>query len=46
VLSGFELRSHATLIRYPDRYMDPRGAVMWQRVWELIEATEQKSVRA
>ena len=35
VLGGFELRSHAEFIRYPDRYMDGRGAVMWRRVWRL-----------
>jgi hypothetical protein len=43
VLSGFELRSHAEPIRYPGRYQDPRGAVMWRRVWELIAAVEQKA---
>jgi DNA polymerase I len=32
VLGGFELRTDAAIVRYPDRYMDPRGAVMWDRV--------------
>jgi hypothetical protein len=36
VLGGFEIRTEAKLIRYPDRYMDPRGKVMWERVMELI----------
>ena len=36
VLTGFELRTDATIIRHPDRYMDPRGAVMWDRVLKLI----------
>jgi DNA polymerase I len=36
VLDGFELRSSAKIVRYPDRYEDPRGAVMWQRVHELL----------
>ena len=36
VLSGFELRSDAKVIRYPDRYSDPRGEVMWSKVMELI----------
>jgi DNA polymerase-1 len=36
VLGGFELTTDATLIRYPDRYMDPRGAVMWDRVMKLL----------
>jgi DNA polymerase-1 len=41
VLSGLELRTDATLIRYPDRYSDPRGAVMWDRVIRLIAAIQQ-----
>lgn len=47
VLAGFELRSHATVIRYPDRYMDSRSAVMWGRVWKLIgEAGEARKAIA
>jgi hypothetical protein len=34
VLGGLELRSEATIIRYPDRYCDPRG----HRMWETVEA--------
>jgi hypothetical protein len=37
VLGGFELRTEAHVVRYPDRYMDEdRGRVMWDRVQELI----------
>lgn len=36
VLAGFELRSEAKLIQYPERYQDPRGARMWQLVWDSI----------
>jgi hypothetical protein len=36
VLNGFELRTDVHVVRYPDRYMDPRGAVMWARVQDLI----------
>src|SRR5262249_3989853 len=44
VLDGFELRTDVNVVRYPDRYMDPRGAVMWQRVSELIDRkTERKA---
>jgi DNA polymerase I len=42
VLDGFELRTHATIIKFPDRYMDPRGAVMWERVLELIDVAAQR----
>ena len=34
VLDGFELRTDVNVVRYPDRYQDPRGAVMWERVME------------
>ena len=37
VISGFELRTEAKIVRYPDRYMDRRGVVMWNRVSELIK---------
>lgn len=38
VLAEFELRTDAHVVAYPDRYMDPRGAVMWDRVCKLIAA--------
>ncbi len=47
VLDGFELRTDVNVIRYPDRYMDPRGAEMWDRVMALVarrEADEQAAV--
>ena len=37
VLDGFQLRSEALIVRHPGRYMDPRGELMWARVWEIIE---------
>jgi DNA polymerase family A len=41
VLGGFELATDAKLVRYPDRYQDPRGKVMWRKVMKLIgEETE------
>ena len=40
VLDGFELRTDVNVVRYPDRYQDPRGAVMWDRVMRLIARQE------
>ena len=49
VLSGFELRSDAKIICYPNRYSDPRGERMWETVLgimaelpqaELVESAE------
>jgi DNA polymerase I len=41
VLDGFELGTDAEIIRYPDRYADPRGAVMWERVMKLIHEQQR-----
>jgi hypothetical protein len=41
VLDGFELGTDAEIVRYPDRYSDPRGAVMWERVMKLIHEQQQ-----
>ena len=36
VLSGFELGTDVLVTKWPNRYMDPRGAVMWERVLRLL----------
>ena len=36
VLSGFEIRTDVNVVRYPDRFTDPRGVVMWERVMQLL----------
>jgi len=36
VLDGFELGSDVKEVRYPDRYMDKRGTVMWDKVMKLL----------
>jgi hypothetical protein len=35
VLAGFELGTDVNVVRWPARYSDPRGAVMWDRVLKL-----------
>jgi DNA polymerase I len=42
VLSGFEIGTDAKLLTYPQRYMDGRGQVMWDRVCGLVTAEAQK----
>lgn len=37
VLDGFELRSDAEVVRWPDRYTDPRGARMWDTVMRILD---------
>jgi DNA polymerase I len=43
VLDGFELGTDAKIVHYPDRYMDERGAVMWDRVMKLIHEQQQRT---
>ena len=46
VLSGFELSTEAEVVRYPDRYSDPRGTVMWNRVMGFISKELNGSAQA
>ena len=43
VLDGFELGTDAKIVHYPDRYMDERGAVMWDRVMKLIHQQQRRT---
>jgi DNA polymerase I len=44
VLSGFELSSDVKIVRYPDRYSDARGEVMWTRVMKLIGEVSETTI--
>jgi len=44
LLDGFRLRSDATIVRYPDRYMDERGTEMWRRIWSIVSRLEPVSM--
>jgi hypothetical protein len=37
VLPGFPLETDVKIVRYPDRYMDRRGTVMWRKVIGLLD---------
>jgi hypothetical protein len=44
VLGGvLELGSDAKVVRWPDRYMDERGTVMWETVMRLLDPPAQPS---
>jgi hypothetical protein len=45
VLSGFELNTDVKVVRWPDRYMDPRGCQMWDRVYSLVSHAEPIQMR-
>ena len=36
VTGGFPVRTDATVVRFPDRYMDEGGQAMWDRVMALL----------
>lgn len=44
VLDGFELRADAKTIAFPERYVDERGAVMWDVVNDLLADIEAEVV--
>lgn len=36
VLSGFEVRTDAKIVKFPDRYDEPRGELMWRKITEIL----------
>jgi DNA polymerase-1 len=42
VLAGFELGTDVKMVHYPNRYMDERGRIMWDRVYSLAAAADRK----
>jgi len=36
VLDGFEVTSEAKIVRHPDRFLEPKGIPMWNRVMALL----------
>jgi hypothetical protein len=44
ILDGFELGTDATVVRYPDRYMDERGKTMWGKVMALLDKADPDRV--
>jgi hypothetical protein len=42
VLGGLQLASDVKVVRWPDRYMDPRGEVMWAKVMKLLNRAERQ----
>jgi hypothetical protein len=44
VLAGFELNTDVKVTRWTDRYMDPRGRQMWERVCKLVAWAEPQQM--
>jgi DNA polymerase I len=40
VLGGLEIGTDASVVAYPDRYADPRGQTMWERVIERLQGAQ------
>jgi len=45
VLDGFSLRTDAKpyIVRYPERYADPRGQEMWDTMMQLLDELEEET---
>jgi hypothetical protein len=43
VLDGFEIRTEAEIVRWPNRYRDERGTIMWDRVMTLLAKVERQA---
>lgn len=43
VLGGFTIGTDAKVVRFPDRYMDPRGEAMWEIVSDIVRELERPS---
>jgi hypothetical protein len=39
--NGKACRVDASIVRYPDRYMDEDGQVMWGQIMALLEQTKR-----
>ena len=40
VLDGFELRTDAEVVKWPERYMDPRGVKMWETISSILDGSD------
>jgi DNA polymerase-1 len=43
VLGGFELKTDVRVVRYPERFYDPRGSAMWRKVEAILTKLEGKT---
>jgi DNA polymerase I len=43
VTGGLDIRTDAEIVRWPDRYMDPRGAAMWDRIMGLLSTGDRRA---
>ena len=43
VTGGLDIRTDAEIVRWPDRYMDERGAAMWGRVMALLQDLQEQA---
>jgi hypothetical protein len=41
-----EIRTGVTIVRYPDRYVDPRGTDIWDEVMELLASIQRNANEA
>ena len=44
VLGDDRIKTDATIVRHPDRYMDERGETLWPEMMRLLETVSQPEV--
>jgi hypothetical protein len=45
LLGGFELRTDADIVVSPNRYMDPRGAVLWDEIMSICKLSRGRDAQ-
>ncbi|EMR74257.1 DNA polymerase I family protein, partial [Thermoplasmatales archaeon SCGC AB-539-N05] len=43
---NFKINTDVKIIRYPETYTDPRGAIMWNHVWDIIHGINPAGKKA
>ena len=43
---GMSIKTDVEVIRWPDRFADPRGAVMWARIAELLDLADGRTAES
>lgn len=43
---NFKINTDVKIIRYPESYTDPRGAIMWNYVWDIIHGMNPAEKKA
>jgi hypothetical protein len=40
----FKINTDAEIFRYPDNFSDPRGEVMWNHIWDIVDNIKPNTI--